>query len=172
MKNKNYITILIFFISIAKCYSQVKTLNSGIIFQYYAFENSNPVYSLGYTKYKQNKLGRDYLSYYLTIGYTSQYNINYAIPSFTYNFLNYFSKSTESVIFLGAKVSDIISNKNNDIRIAPVLGYSFFRRFLIYYSYNFPLNNDNLDGKWGMHSSGIICSLYPFFKKESSTPMK
>ncbi len=172
MKPKNYIYIFIFFICITKGYSQVKTLNSGIIFQFYAFENSNPVYSLGYTKYKQNKLGQDYLSYYLTIGYSSKNNIDYAIPSFTYNFLNYFSKSSESVIFLGAKISDIISNKNNDIRIAPVLGYSFFRKFLFYYSYNFPLSNDNLDGKLGMHSSGIICSLYPFFKKESSTPMK
>lgn len=90
MKAKTFATIIILFLIISKCYSQIKTLKSGIIFQFSAFEKSNPIYNIGYAKYKQNNLGRNYKSYYFQIGYSAQNNINYVIPSFTYNFLNIF----------------------------------------------------------------------------------
>ena len=172
MKVKTFTIIIILFLSLSKCYSQIKTLNSGIIFQFSAFEKSNPIYNIGYAKYKQNNTGRNYISYHFEIGYSAQNNIDYVIPSFTYNFFNYFSKSSSSRIVLGIRISDIIFNNNNDIRIAPVLGYNIRNSLTFYYTYNYPLSNDNYEGKFGLYSAGIICPLFPFYKKESSTPMK
>jgi len=153
--------------------AQYKTFVGGITFNITNIEQNNFAYKLGYAKTKQNSQGLYYFIYHIDIGYCKPNEISYIIPSFTYNFINYFTKKNPKSFSLGARLSDFAFNNNNDVRIAPVLQCTFFgNQMNINYSYNFPASNKNFEGMFGRHAVGIYFTLCPFSKKESSAPMK